>query len=371
MELRPLDLAGIFVRAATIYARNARVCIAVVVTALVPSTILQYFVTLKEEPQLDATIAWLQSPQNHQTGLPPMFGSPAILLLALTSFVAGYLIVALAVAAAGAGVAAQNHSEKPSYIACVMTAAHRWPAIAGVVMLILLLGLAVVIAVTGTILVPLAAIVALAPNAGPAVSAFGLLVMLVACGLLLALLFVVGAAAIYAATLEGAAPSEAIGLTVRRICNRAEIGRALMCACLVSGIVIAVTGSADVLSFALLPHQPAAYFGLDALARAFAVPFAAVAFAVYYFDLRVRQEGYDLQVRVDRVAAGMGGDGRFAPTRYLSGEERALVAAFIERRQTLYRPYRRDIAARIVAPVRMRVPQELAAMDDEALLERL
>ena len=372
MELRPLDLAGMLSRAATIYAANAWGFIAMVVTAIVPLTILQYFVTLREQPELDATIAWLKLPQNVQAAhMPPMFASPDVLVLGLASLVISYLVMAVATAAAGAGVAAYNHNERVSYKACMLTALRHWRPIAGVVVLVLVLAIAVSVAVLGVIGIPLAAIAALAPAATILVFAFGLLFGITALCFVVTMLLVVGAAATYAATLERCSPSEALTRTLRRTCGRSEVWRALICASIVSAIVLSVTGIADVVNFAMFQHRPALYLALDALARAAVLPFGYIVFAVYYFDLRVRQEGYDLAMRVERSGASSADGIDYAPTRYLSGEERALVVAFIERRDTLSPPYRRELAARIAAPARARVPEDLAAMDDEALLERL
>lgn len=61
----------------------------------------------------------------------------------------------------------------------------------------------------------------------------------------------------------------------------------------------------------------------------------------------------------------------YAPTLYLSGEERALVKHFIERREALTPERRGALAGKLAARVRDRVPPELRALDDEALLERL
>lgn len=372
MELRPLDLAGMLSRAATIYAGNAWRFIAMVVTAIVPLTILQYFVARREQPQLDATMAWLQLPQSVQaTHLPPTLSSPNILLLALASFVIGYLVMAFAMAAAGAGVAAYNRNEKVSYQACMETALHHWRPIAGVVALVIALAIAVAAAVGGVIAVPLAAVAALAPGATIPVLAFGMLALLVALSFEVTMLLVVGAASVYEVTLEDCSPADALRRTLRRTCNRREVWRALVCASVVSAIVIAATGGVDIVGFTLLQHRTALYLALDALTRAAVIPFADIVFAVYYFNLRVRQEGYDLEMRVDRRGASPTGGINYAPTRYLSGEERALVVAFIERRDTLSPAYRRSLAAQLAAPVRARVPDDLAAMDDEALLERL
>jgi hypothetical protein len=372
MELRPLDLAGILSRAATIYAGNAWRFIAMVFTAIVPLTIMQYFIARGEQPQIDATIAWLQLPQNVQaTHIPPGLASPNVLLFASASFAVTYLLLGFAMAAAGAGLAAYNRNEKISYGACMCTAVRRWQSITGAVLLVLALGVAATAAVVVGILIPLAAVAALAPAAIPLMSAFGMLALLVVLCFAVTMLLVVGAATIYAATLEDCSPSDALRRTLRRTCNRGELWRALVCASIVSAIVIAATAGVDILGFALLQHRAGLYLALDAAVRAVVVAFADIVFAVYYFDLRVRQEGYDLAMRVDYpgMCAVEGID--YAPTRYLSGEERALVVAFIERRASLSPLYRRNLAARIVAPARTRVPDELAAMDDEALLERL
>jgi uncharacterized RDD family membrane protein YckC len=61
----------------------------------------------------------------------------------------------------------------------------------------------------------------------------------------------------------------------------------------------------------------------------------------------------------------------YAATRYLDGDERALVKRFLERRDALTPQRRRELAAQIAARIRPRLPQELQALEDEVLLERL
>lgn len=62
---------------------------------------------------------------------------------------------------------------------------------------------------------------------------------------------------------------------------------------------------------------------------------------------------------------------QYGATRYLSGEERALVRRFLERRNALTAPRRRELAAQLANRVRERVPSDLQRLDDESLLERL
>ena len=61
----------------------------------------------------------------------------------------------------------------------------------------------------------------------------------------------------------------------------------------------------------------------------------------------------------------------YAPTSLLSGEERALIHRFLERREHLAPARRTSLAAQLAARVRPRVAPELARLDDESLLEKL
>ena len=63
--------------------------------------------------------------------------------------------------------------------------------------------------------------------------------------------------------------------------------------------------------------------------------------------------------------------GSGSATSLLGGEERTLIGNFLERRDQLSRDRRRELAQRIAARVRSRVPAALASLDDEELLERL
>jgi uncharacterized RDD family membrane protein YckC len=70
----------------------------------------------------------------------------------------------------------------------------------------------------------------------------------------------------------------------------------------------------------------------------------------------------------ERAAAG---EPVYGATRYLSGEERALIARFLDRRDALSPDRRRALAGRIAERIRERLPSEMQAYDDEGLLERL
>lgn len=62
---------------------------------------------------------------------------------------------------------------------------------------------------------------------------------------------------------------------------------------------------------------------------------------------------------------------QYSATAYLTGEERALVKRFLDRRDVLDANRRAALASQIASRVRTRVPVDLQRLDDEALLERL
>lgn len=79
----------------------------------------------------------------------------------------------------------------------------------------------------------------------------------------------------------------------------------------------------------------------------------------------------DASVDAPATDATLGEPAAYAATMILSGEERALVHRFIERRRTLSTERREQLAAQLAQRVRPRVGPDLARLDDESLLERL
>ncbi len=61
----------------------------------------------------------------------------------------------------------------------------------------------------------------------------------------------------------------------------------------------------------------------------------------------------------------------YASTAYVTGEERAIIKRFLERRYSLAPEKRISLAVELAHRVRPRVPDDMKKLDDEALLERL
>jgi uncharacterized RDD family membrane protein YckC len=61
----------------------------------------------------------------------------------------------------------------------------------------------------------------------------------------------------------------------------------------------------------------------------------------------------------------------YGATAFLSGDERALIKRFLDRRDELNAAKRQELAAQLAGRVRARVPADMQRLPDEALLERL
>lgn len=365
-----MDLGQIFERAIALYRRNFGALIAMAAASVVPVAIVQYLVLVREQPQIDATIDVLQHPEHMQTQhAATLLNSPLTLAVVLASALFGYYMLAIAVGAFAAAVMRLYSGASIGFADAYEAALRRWPAIVAIVGLAILALVAAYTCAVVLLAIPIVGAAAVATQLFSAAVAFAVTAMIFAISFALLCILVIGACAICTAVVEGTSATWAIRLTVGRVLNRAEFGRAMLCAFSVAAIALLASTVVDTASFMGFARWPAAYGALDAIQRIIVVPFLALVLAVYYFDVRLRYEGFDLDG--ERALAAAPDEPLYAPTAYLSGEERAVIKRFLERRDALTPQRRRDIAARLAEPVRPRVPVELQTLDDESLLERL
>lgn len=365
MEARPLVLGGIFDRAITLYTRHFRTFAGISLAAILPLAIAQYVTLRLEAPQLDAMLAVWQHPES-TAGLPSIFNSPTTIAAAAVSALVGYVLTSLAVCAVGVATADIYRDEPVSAGGAYRAVLARWPAILGVlgialgVLIVCYVVLIVIVSIPLAIAMMSAALAVIVPIA----ALFAILAILFA----LALLLVSGAFAFFGIVVEGRSVPASIELAVSRIFTRPQFSRALLCGIAAGAVSTLPVGLVDTVALLGLQHWPAAYVALDSVVRWALLPFSALILAVYYFDVRVRREGLDLE---DGIFDDDVDDIGYAPTAYLSGRERALIKRFLERRETLMPQRRAAIAAQLAQPARERVPEELRSLDDESLLERL
>jgi hypothetical protein len=366
MDVRPLDLGGIFGRAISLYARHFLAFAGIALVVILPLALMQYVTLRLEGPQLDAMLAAWKNPDSLGTERYPTVLAPATIAAAAVSALVGYVLTTFAVCAVGVATSDAYRNERISVRAVYRTVLARWPAILGI--LGIALGLLIVCYVGLVLIVSIPLFVAMRAPAVAVIVPIAALLAMLAILFALALLLVSGAFALFGIVIEGRSVPDSVDLALTRIFTRPQFGRALLCAIAAGAVSTVPVGLFDTGTLLGLEHVSATYIALDAVVRWAILPLSALILAVYYFDVRVWREGFDLE---DGIFSDGVDDGGYAPTAYLSGSERALIKRFLERRETLTPQRRAAIAAQLAQPARERVPEELRSLDDESLLERL
>jgi hypothetical protein len=310
MELRPLGFGEIFDRAVTLYIRNFIPFAAIVAVMIVPLAILQYIVDVASQPQL--SLMWrfythLGSAQPPIAQMPTLFGSPgtvgALALLAMLT----YLVWPFTLNAVAVGVARLYRNRPVEFRACYEAVLHRWLQILGTIGFALLVFIGCYIAFFVVVIASIL-LTGIFTLAGPVMGTFfGVLIVTVdVAGFIVsfALLLVVMTFAMYATVIEERPVIESVGLGFARVYNRTEFWRALLFAISVGAVILGSSAMFGAIGLvAAFAHLPLLQSAIESLTRAIVSPFAAVLLAVYYFDVRIRREAFDLETSLERLAA--------------------------------------------------------------------
>jgi hypothetical protein len=308
MELRPLGFGEIFDRAVTLYIRNFIPFAAIVGVFIVPLAILEYIVDLSSQPQFDAMFQIFTHPESATTAhIPQAFNSPPAVIALVLLLVVTYAIWPFALNAVAVGVARLYRNRPVEFRACYEAVLHRWPQILGMIGIDLLVFLgwyliAVVVIVVCAVLIGIffAAAPGVAFGFGVIFGLIGFLVLLPSLApLLVALMF-----SMYAVVIEERPVIESLVLGFSRVFNRAEFWRALLFALAVFAVML---GASAIFSFialvAAFAHMPLLEATIDSISRAVITPFAVILLAIYYFDVRIRREAFDLEASLERLTA--------------------------------------------------------------------
>ncbi len=308
MELRPLGFGEIFDRAITLYIRNFVPFAAIVAVLIVPSAILQYLLDRASQPEFDVFWRMIQHPGRVPTEpMPSMFLSPAFDVALVALLILTYAVWPFALNAVAIGVARLYRSVPIEFRACYEAALRRWrQTIAMIVVdfLIFTAWYAAVLILIGALVFIVIAVGAVAPQ-GAFLFGFGagllgvLLLFPSLAPLVVALTF-----SMYAIVIEERAVIDSLVLGFQRVFNRHEFWRAVLFAIATGAVVIA---GSTLFSFigiaAAFAHLPSVQAIVESLGRAVLAPFGAVLMAVYYFDVRIRREAFDLEATLERLTA--------------------------------------------------------------------
>ena len=307
MELRPLGFGEIFDRAVTLYIRNFVPFAAIVMVLVLPLALLQYFMDRGSQSQFDAMIRVFQHPGQIGNGhIPTVFDSPATVALLAVTALLSYALWPFVMNAVAVGVARLYRNRPVEFRACYEIVLRRWPQTFGVIGIGLLIVfgwyMGAVFVAVAIVLVAMA-LAAAVPALAVAFAFIGVIVAFLLMLPLLAPLLVALTFAMYAVVIEDRSVTASVLTGFARVFNRAEFWRAVLFSIAVAAVIFGA--SAMFGAFALLAafvHLPGLQAIVQSLPNAVISPFGVVLLAVYYFDVRIRREAYDLQAGLDRLA---------------------------------------------------------------------
>ncbi len=310
--LRPLGVGEIIDRALTLYVRNFIVFTGTVLAVIfIPIGIGQYLLLGDQSSELQAILQTFQHPNtppptlfNANASLPQLFSGFALFFIAL-------LLLPFAVNAVAINTAAIYREKRPSIMYALAATFRRTGPLVGLIALEVLI---VIGAYLGIVLLVMAGTFGVLASVGGNAGNLGLpgvlLLILIGAVLLIALfvlllLFVISLAfAGYAVVIEQMGAVEALGSGFRRIFNRKEWGKATLIGIVAMLLGIGVSGLSSfvglMLAFVPGSHVLGAIWSTLISGISYAVQ--TVFYAVYYFDVRVRREGLDLEVALGRLA---------------------------------------------------------------------
>ncbi len=306
MELRPLGFGEIFDRAVTLYIRNFVPFASIVLVMVVPLAFFQYFIARGTQGEFDALIHIFTHPrENPPQQVPMLWNSPGVLAAYVGVFVVAFVLSPFVLNAVAVGVARLYRNLPVDFRACYSVVLRRWKQILGVMVLelcaLVAWYVAVLLATLGVIL-----IVGFVYTAAPLLAvAFAVLVGIAATlafVALLAALVVALAFSMYGTIIEERGVLDALKQGFSRVFNRGEFWRALLFAIAYCAVVAGASMTFSAVSLvATLFHQPALRAVIDAISQGLISPFGGVLMAVYYFDVRIRHEAFDLEAGLDRL----------------------------------------------------------------------
>jgi len=238
--------------------------------------------------------------------MPAFLRDPGTLALFVVLAAMVYLMWPFALNAIAIGIARLYRGGTVDFAACYQASPRRWPAVIG--LLFIELALFLVWYFSFVMVSVLSVFIAIA--FGRAAIALGviigivMLLVVLASLLSIAPLFVAFSFAMYAIVIEERPVFAAIGVGFSRVFNRQEIWRALLFAIAAGAIMMGASMIISVfVMIAMAMHWVVLEVALTSLFRAAIAPFSAVLIAVYYFDVRIRREGFEIEAGLDRLAS--------------------------------------------------------------------
>ncbi|HME81603.1 MAG TPA: hypothetical protein VKF82_05960 [Candidatus Eremiobacteraceae bacterium] len=318
--LRPLSIGELFDRGFTLYFRHILTFAAVLFVATVPLVIIAYFQLLLQRDVLDAYAGLLDSAIRHP-GTPPDLTkvqaavagfNPASMLavyaLSGLNYLVALIVLPLANAAVVSGVSRAYLGLPVRFKLCYADAIKRW----GYVMLLSLLWVFVLIGLGMAFFVVFLLltfiIVALAAGlhvVGAIIGALIGIAFVIASVGLAVMGYMAFASSFIACVLEKVDPVRAFTVGVTRIFGRELFWRSMAVALFIALVFVGFSLVASFLALLALYLTKSwfLYLAIAQIINVFYVGFAFVLVSLYYYDIRIRREGFDIQLLAEQLSA--------------------------------------------------------------------
>ncbi len=322
VNLRPMTVGEMLDRAFTVYFKNALVLTAALVVVLLPMLVLSY---LGQRDLLGMDMSTFEATMKNPAAAPPppditklmeayMTGLP---YLGLTMLLATFALP-FANSAIIAGISRSYLGQPVRLIDCYRDAFARWPHI--LLLAILWVGaliIGTIIAYIALLIVVLIGALGGAVLASSAPAVFAVILALIAIPAVLWIfmsvmqVYLAWALSFAAITIERVDPIIAFGSGFSRVFRGGAYWRSAGVAAAIVGIIIGFESIAGVAVFALLSWMkmsidsaPLALSIFSGVVSAVITPVSFAVVAMYYYDIRIRREGFDLEHLTQLLSRG-------------------------------------------------------------------
>ena len=309
VNLRPMSIGEILDRAFTVYFKNALVLTATLIVVLVPMLVLNY---LGQRDLLGLDLTMIADTMKNPKAPPPPpdlnqmmdVYTRSLPFIGLSVLLATFALP-FANSAVIAGISRSYLGQRVRFVDCYRDALARWPHLLILAVLWIVALIAAYIALVIVIFIVAiagAAIVQMAPQAVGIVAA--VLVIPAAFWFLISILqvYLAWALSFAAVTIEHVDPVHAFGSGFSRVFGGGAYWRSVGVAAAIAGIVfvfeLIVGGAIAALYFWLkmpVGSAPLALAGFGGVVSAIITPVSFAIVAMYYYDIRIRREGFDLE----------------------------------------------------------------------------
>ena len=238
----------------------------------------------------------------------PAFFTPAFVGTLLVGIIVTAVFELFVYNATAVGVAHLYAGKPVAFRSCYRIVLSRWARLVGMMLMCIpiYIGFTTVAVVLAMLFFVPAAMMATSGR-GPSIVLDvlgGLVVLGIACAGAVTLAAVIFS--FYGISIEGLRTMAAIGAGFARVFTRREFWRALgliVCMLIVSVVVGGIASGLGSVALLLL-HLPWLSALLVTVVSLAVTPFSIILMAVYYYDVRIRHEGIDLEAKVERLVAG-------------------------------------------------------------------